>query len=175
MKLEQTRQGSPYRCQSKASYVALEVLQFISGSAISGGRSYLIEARLPYKGKLAFKCKSKVGFRVDESQVYNKSPELQKKLLHSYMDLRNGLGMESSDLQIERALLPALCAIKDAFPMISVTPGQAISIQVSKTTRWEIPENVVDEVHSILTREAYRLELALAQIESSCIVEGIGV
>lgn len=149
----------------------MEILDFLQGllggsSSISAGRWYLVEARLPYDGKLAFKCKSRLGFRVDESQVYNKSPALQMKLLHSYMDLKHDIGGES-DLQIEKALLPALWAVEDAYPEITVTRGQAISIRVRKTTRWEIPEAVVDEVYSRLMREADRLKLALSQLESS--------
>lgn len=171
MKVKKTRQGSPYRCQSKASYVALEILalfaSFLGGSGVSGSRWYLVEARLPYDGKLGFKCKSKVGFRINESQVNNKSPDLQKKLLYSYMDLTHGPGSESSDLRIEKALLPAICSVQDAYPEITVAPGQAISIQIRKTARWEISEVIVDQVYSRLTQEVHRLKLALSQIEAS--------
>lgn len=178
MKDKHTRQGSPYRCQSKVSYLALEAVGLIvgllgGGSNISSGRWYVIEARQPYEGKLALKCKSKIGFRVNESQVYNKSPELQERLLHSYMDLNNSSRIEVPGLQIEKALLPALCSIKDVRPEVVVTPGQAIAIQVRKTTRWEIPENVVDEEYSILTKETQRLALAFKQIESSLAVDGV--
>ena len=84
MEDKHTPQGPPYRCQSTSSYVSLEGLDFISSllggvsGGISNGREYLIAASQPYDGKFALKCKSKIGFRVDESKVYAKSPELQK-------------------------------------------------------------------------------------------------
>ena len=63
--------------------MALEAIELIvglfgGGATISSGRRYVIEVREPYDGQLTLKCRSKIGFRVDESQVYNKSPELQK-------------------------------------------------------------------------------------------------
>ncbi len=83
MEDQHTTRGSPYRCQSTTSYVTMEGLDFISSllggvSGISNGRVYLIEASQPYAGKFALKCKSKIGFRLDESKVYAKAPELQK-------------------------------------------------------------------------------------------------
>ena len=178
MRDQHTRQGNPYRCQSKACYLALEAIGLVvgllgGGASISSGRCYVIEAREPYGGQLALKCKSKIGFRVDESQVYNKSPDLQKKLLRSYMDLNNSSRIEVAGFQIEKALLPSLCSIKDAHPEVVVTPGQAISIQVKRTTRWEIPENVVDEEYTILKKEAHRLAMAFKQIESSLAVDDV--
>lgn len=158
--------------------MALGILDFSFGilggsSGIGDGRWYLVEARSPYDGKLGFKCKSRVGFQVDESQVYNKSPEFQEVQPHSYMDLSYGMSCKSPDLKIEKVFLPALCAIKDAYPEITVTPGREISIQIRKTTRWEIPEAIVDDVYSRLMREAHGLKLALAQIESSWALAGI--
>ena len=172
MRIQHTRQGSPYRCQSKASYLALEAIELIvglfgGGATISSGRRYVIEAREPYDGQLTLKCRSKIGFRVDESQVYNKSPELQKKLLHSYMDLNNSSRIEVPGFEIEKALLPSLGAIKDIRPEIVVIPGQSITIQVKRTTRWDIPENVVDEEYAVLAKEVRRLALAFKQIEST--------
>ena len=110
MKKCRTKQGCPYRCQSKISYLLLELLATLGGGG-GGGRVYVVEARLPYTGKLTFKCKSRIGFRVDESQVYNKSPELQERLLHSYMELKNSTDLPISGLRLEKALLPTLCSI----------------------------------------------------------------
>ena len=70
-------------------------------------------------------------------------------------------------LEIEKALLPSLGAIKDIRPEIVVVPGQSITIQVERTTRWDIPENVVDEEYAVLTKEVHRLALAFGQIEST--------
>ena len=178
MRTQHTRQGCPYRCQSKASYLALEAIELIvglfgGGATISSGRRYVIEAREPYDGQLTLKCRSKIGFRVDESQVYNKSPELQKKLLHSYMDLNNSSRIEVPGLEIEKALLPSLGAIKDIRPEIVVVPGQSITIQVERTTRWDIPENVVDEEYAVLTKEVHRLALAFGQIESTIAADDV--
>lgn len=89
------------------------------------------------------------------------------------MDLNNSSRIEVPGLQIEKALLPSLCSIKDVRPEVVVTPGQAIFIQIKKTTRWEIPENVVDEEFAILTKEARRLALAFQQIESSLAVDDL--
>ena len=158
--------------------MALEAIELIvglfgGGATISSGRRYVIEVREPYDGQLTLKCRSKIGFRVDESQVYNKSPELQKKLLHSYIDLNNSSRIEVPGLEIEKALLPSLGAIKDIRPEIVVVPGQSITIQVERTTRWDIPENVVDEEYAVLTKEVHRLALAFGQIESTIAADDV--
>ena len=168
MKKCRTRRGSPYRCQSKISYLLLEFLTTFCGAG-GGGRTYVVEARLPYAGKLTFKCKSRIGFRVDESQVYNKSPELQKRLLHSYMELKNSTGLPIPGLCLEKALLPTLCSINGTYPEVVVMAGKFLSIKVSKVTRWEVPEDLVDQLYGILTKEAQRLSLALSEIEVSMV------
>ncbi len=167
-----TIQGTLYRCQSKSSYVSLEGVDFISSllagvSGISNGREYLIEASQPYAGKFALKCKSKIGFRLDESKVYAKAPELQKRLLHSCMDLENSSQASLPDFLLEKALLPSLYAVNGARPEIVVTPGRTISISISvrQSVNWEIRDEVIDEVYSNLNKEAQRLVLAFKQIE----------
>ena len=166
MKKCHTKRDSPYRCQSKINYLLLELLVALGGGG-RGGRTYVVEARLPYTGKLNFKCKSRVGFRLDESQVYNKSPELQERLLHSYMELKSSTNFPISGLRLEKALLPTLCSIKGTYPEVVVTAGKSLSIRVTKVTRWEVPEDFVDELYAILTKEVHRLSLALSQIEVS--------
>lgn len=171
-KLRHTRHGSPYRCQSKIAYLALQVLELLLGlftgaTGISNGRWYRVAAQLPYEGKVSLKCQSKLNYRIDVSRVVDKSPWLQKELLDSYMDFSASAGTAPAvHLQLQMALLPTLCAIEDSFPEISVTPGQCISVQITKITGWDIPEEMVDSLYPELMLEAHRFHSCLRSIES---------
>ncbi len=81
------------------------------------------------------------------------------------MDLENSSQASLPDFLLEKALLPSLYAVNGARPEIVVTPGRTISISVRQSVNWEIRDEVIDEVYSILNKEAQRLVLAFKQIE----------
>ena len=83
------------------------------------------------------------------------------------MDLENSSQASLPDFLLEKALLPSLYAVNGARPEIVVPPGRSISISISvrQSVNWEIRDEVIDEVYSILNKEAQRLVLAFKQIE----------
>ena len=87
--------------------------------------------------------------------------------------MNNSSRIEVPGLEIEKALLPSLGAIKDIRLEIVVISGQSITIQVKRTTRWDIPENVVDEEYAVLAKEVRLLSLSFYLIESTIAADDV--
>lgn len=168
--LQRTARGSPYRRQDKATYVAagafgIATTLLFGASVGDGARWFVVETQRPYAGRLAFRCRSKVGFPVREDRIARYSPTLQRELLASYMDLEVDDPHDPSDLRLAIALLPFVGS--GGLPEVTVVAGCTMTLRAHARTTWDVPEDEVDAMYATLIAEGERLAVALAAIESS--------
>ena len=159
-----TANGITYTCQSRIAYLSWQmvgaVIGLLGGTGATVDRWYVVEVRLPYRGALAFTCKSRLDFEVRGDQLDRHSPRLQSTLLDSYMDLRPRA--DASDLRLRKALLPIVGSI--AGVEITATPRDTLLMRARRTAGWTIPDDVVDALHRTMVREGERLNLELVAI-----------